>query len=100
MVNKNIETKTYKNKIKIKIIFNPDNFTMISISGGDNYYLGDRIKVMVKSASKENKSVEFIPMEKILENRIEDVNHSNQMLIDKYGDKKIRQLKKELRKKS
>ena len=83
-----------------KYIFNPDNFTMISISGGDNYYLGDRIKVMVKSASKENKSVEFIPMEKILENRIEDVNHSNQMLIDKYGDKKIRQLKKELRKKS
>lgn len=71
-------------------IYNPETFTLLSINGGDNYYIGDRVKVRLEVASKENKTVEFSILEKIHENNIPDKDKSNQYVKDKAKDDKIR----------
>lgn len=59
-------------------VYNPETFTLLNINGGDNYYIGDRVKVKLEVASKENKTVEFSILEKIHENNIPDKDKSNQ----------------------
>lgn len=59
-------------------VYNPETFTLLNINGGDNYYIGDRVKVKLEVASKENKTVEFSILEKTHENNIPDKDKSNQ----------------------
>lgn len=53
--------------------YNPETFTMESFEGNDNYSVGDRIHVKVKAASKEEKTIDFEVIEKI----IPDINEND-----------------------
>lgn len=59
-------------------VYNPLTFTLLSLDGFDSYSVGDRLKVRVKSAEKETKTVDFSVLEKIKENPIRDITNSNQ----------------------
>jgi ribonuclease R len=72
-------------KVKIKYLkgdytYNPETYTLLSIDGYENYFIGDRLLVKVKAASKEDKSIDFEVIKKIQENTIDDCNNSNQYL--------------------
>ena len=80
-------------KVKIKDLkdhyaYNPLTYTLVSLNGGENYYLGDRLLVKVKSASKEDKTIDFEIKRKLEENLIEDIDKSNQ-LVKKIAKSKL-----------
>ena len=64
-------------------VYNPKTFTLLSLDDFDSYYMGDRLKVRVKSTDFENKTVHFSVLGKIYENRIEDYTDSNEVLKNK-----------------
>ena len=66
--------------------YNPDTFTLLAIDGGDSYYIGDRLKLKLLSADKENKTIDFSVIEKIYENPTMDKYDSNQKVKSKYRD--------------
>ena len=68
--------------------YNPNTFTLLSLGEEDSYYLGDRLKVRVKSCDIENKIVNFSVLEKIHENRIQDTMQSNERLKCKRLEKR------------
>lgn len=57
--------------------YNPVTYTLISLDGHPNYYIGDRLLVRVKSASKVDKTIDFEIVEKLKENHTVDINNSN-----------------------
>jgi len=58
--------------------YNPDTYTLISLDGEENYYIGDRLNLIVKYASKKEKIIEFAILEKIDENYIANSSKPNQ----------------------
>ena len=68
--------------------YNPNTFTLLSLGEEDSYYLGDRLKVRVKSCDIENKIVNFSVLEKIHENQIQDTMQSNEKLKCKRLEKR------------
>lgn len=64
-------------------VYNPKTFTLISLDDYDSYYLGDILKIRVKSTDLENKSIHFSVLEKIHENRIQDFMDSNEKIKSK-----------------
>ena len=65
--------------LKGSYIYSPDSFSIVSLNGEDDYYLGDRLKLKLKSANKESKKIEFEVIEKINETQIQDSDmiHNN-----------------------
>ena len=59
--------------------YNPETYTMLSLAGKDNYYVGDRLRIKLISADKNTKSVDFSVIEKIKENRIIDKESNNKV---------------------
>ena len=41
------------------------HYTLLSLDGKDNYYLGDRLLFKVKAASKVEKTIDFIIVQKL-----------------------------------
>ena len=56
---------------------NPETFTLLSLDGYDSYYIGDRLRMRLVSADKDNKTIDFSVIEKIRENPIRDSQNSN-----------------------
>ena len=72
-------------RVKVKSLagpytYNPETFSLLSVDGNENYYIGDRLRVKVHSASKEDKTIDFEIVEKIDENKIVDKNGTNKAL--------------------
>ena len=65
-----IEGRVRIKDMKGKYYYSKDNYTLLSLDGFPNYYIGDRLVVKVVDASKENKSIDFDVVEKIKENKI------------------------------
>ena len=59
-------------------IYNPSTFTLVSLDGRGNFYVGDRLKLRLSNTSIDTKNVDFKVIEKINENTIRDSKHSNQ----------------------
>lgn len=68
-------------------VYNPNTYTLVSLDGNENYYIGDRLLVKVKAASKEEKTIDFVVVRKIKENTIEDLDKTNQY-VKKIAQKK------------
>ena len=58
-------------------IYNPETFTLISLSDKDSYFIGDVLKIKVKAASKKDRSIEFKVIEKLEENELKNVQELN-----------------------
>lgn len=71
-------------------VYNPETFTLLNVNGGNDYYIGDRLRVKLEVASKENKTVEFSVVKKIYENDIPDKDKSNQYVKNLALDKKAK----------
>lgn len=58
-------------------VYNSETFTLVSLDGRDNYFIGDRLKVKVVDANKENKTIDFSVVCKVEENYIQNSDDSN-----------------------
>lgn len=78
-----LEGKVRTRNLEGNYAYNNKTFTLVSLDGKADYYVGDRLKVQLIGADKDTKSVNFIVKEKIKENRIKDKDHSNQYVKTK-----------------
>lgn len=67
-------------------VYNPDTFTLVSLNGKGNYYIGDILKLKLINTSTDTKTVDFEVLEKIKENTIKDKHKSNQYVKSKVQD--------------
>ena len=51
-------------------VHSPESYSLVSLDNEDNYYVGDRLRIKLKSASKETKKIDFTVVEKINETDI------------------------------
>ena len=58
--------------LKGSYTYSPDSYSLVSLDGNDCYFIGDRLHLKLKDASKENKRIDFIVLEKIYETDIRD----------------------------
>ena len=75
-------------------IYNPETYTLISLSDKDSYFIGDVLKIKVKAASKADKSIEFKVIEKLEENAIHNVEELNRDAKQKAKEKRYKRGKK------
>ena len=71
-------------------VYNQETYTLVSLNGRCNYYLGDRLRLKLIDTSVDNKSVDFRVIEKIKENTIRDRHKSNQYVKSKVNDNRNR----------
>lgn len=65
-----IEGRVRIRNLPDEYIYDPDMYTLYSLNGKEDYYIGDRLSLKVKSASKENKTIDFTINHKIKENKV------------------------------
>ena len=58
--------------------YNQETYTLVSLNGRSNYYVGDRLRMKLVGTSTDTKTVDFKVLEKIKENSIRDRHKSNQ----------------------
>ena len=63
--------------LKGTYIHSPESYSVLSLDGYENYVVGDRVKLQVKSASKETKKIDFTVIEKINETTIANSDEIN-----------------------
>ena len=51
-------------------VHSPESYSLVSLDNEDNYYVGDRLRIKLKSASKETRRIDFTVVEKINETDI------------------------------
>ena len=66
--------------LKGSYIYSPDSYSLVSLDGEENYFLGDRLRLRLKGTSKEMKRIDFEVIEKINETDINDSDHINQVV--------------------
>ena len=64
--------------LKGSYVHSPDSYSLVSLDGEDNYFLGDRLRLRLKSASKELKRIDFEVVEKINETQVQNSDSINQ----------------------
>ena len=57
--------------------YNPETFSLLSLSGKDDYYIGDRLSVTLRSSDPESKHIDFSINGKVCENKLVGVNTKN-----------------------
>ena len=57
--------------------YNPETFTLLSLNGKEDYYIGDRLSVTLRSSDPESKHIDFSINEKIVENTLVGVASKN-----------------------
>ena len=71
-------------------VYNTDTYTLVSLDGKGNYYLGDRLRLKLVGTSDDTKTVDFEVLEKIKENNIKDRHRSNQYVKSRANDRNKR----------
>ena len=71
-------------------IYNEDTYTLVSLDGKCDYYLGDKLRLRLIDTSPEAKLVDFKVLGKIRENNIKDKHRSNQYVKSRAQDNRNR----------
>lgn len=62
--------------LKGEYTHSPDSYSLVSLEGQPNYYIGDKLKVQVNAASKSAHTINFGVVEKIMENKTRTIDRS------------------------
>ena len=57
--------------------YNPETFSLLSLSGKEDYYIGDRLSVTLRSSDPESKHIDFSINGKVYENKLVGVASKN-----------------------
>lgn len=76
--------------------YNEETFSMLSMNGQDDYFVGDKVRVIVKEADKDKRIINFKIKEKIKDNLNKEIREENNLARVKIREKEIaRQERKE-----
>lgn len=70
-------------------VCNPLTSTLISLDEKNDYFIGDRLLVMVRDASKEEKTIDFSFCNKLEDNRTVNAERQNQLVKNKEKKKRM-----------
>ena len=71
----------------------PYTYSLVSLNGLDDYYIGDRLSVKVLGADKDRKTIDFKVNEKVEENKLRDVDSKNRKVkLKEAKEKQYREL--------
>ena len=73
-------------------VYSPDSFSLVSLEDRNNYYIGDRLRLKLKSSSAETKKIDFTIIEKIEETNIVDANSINKLVKIKAKEEKSKKV--------
>ncbi len=79
LLDNNVEGRIKIRDLSGEYVYNPETYTLLSLSDKDSYFIGDVLKIKVKAASKKDRSIEFKVLEKLEENELNkfrDLNHA------------------------
>ena len=68
--------------------YNPETFSLLSLSGKEDYYIGDRLSVTLRSSDPESKHIDFSINSKVEENKLVGVASKNKELKIKAKNKR------------
>lgn len=51
-------------------VYSPESYSLVPLSGGDSYFVGDKLRLKLKASSTETKHIDFTVEEKIRQNDI------------------------------
>jgi len=85
-----VEGKVRCRNLEGDYVCNPETFTLLSINNTSNFYVGDRLRLKLVESNKDTKQIDFSVLEKIKENTIKDAKRSNQFIIKKAKDERIK----------
>lgn len=83
-----IEGRVRPRNYEGKYFYNENTKSLISLDGGDDYYLGDKLSLKLIDSNKEKKSIDFTIKEKL--------NENNNILKKENSKEKIRQKQKQM----
>ncbi|MBR3211300.1 MAG: VacB/RNase II family 3'-5' exoribonuclease [Bacilli bacterium] len=63
--------------LKGSYIYCPESYSLVSLDGEENYFLGDHLKLRLKYADKESKHIEFEIVEKLHETQVQNSDRIN-----------------------
>ncbi len=74
--------------------YNNETFTMISLDGFENYYIGDRLRMKLVGADKDSKTVDFKAIEKVHDSKFREVEEVNQKVKTREKERRSRRNRK------
>ena len=75
-------------------VHSPESYSLVSLDNYDNYYIGDRLRLKLKSSSKETRKIDFTVVEKINETDIANSNEINRAVKIKAKNENSRSRKR------
>lgn len=84
-----IEGKVRIKDLPGKYSYNQDTFSLLSMNGNEDYFIGDQVLVSVKGANKERKTIDFKVLEKLNDNSNKFVKRENELVKVKKKQKDI-----------
>lgn len=78
-------------------VHSPESYSLVSLDNEDNYYVGDRLRLKLKSSSKETRKIDFIVVDKINETDIvnsREINKSVKIKAKREINSKLKKRKK------
>lgn len=91
-----IEGAVRVNDLPGDYVHSPESYSLVSLCGEENYFLGDRLRLRLKSASRDTRKIDFTIVEKITENDIansEEINNNVKIREKKKLKKRVREKK-------
>ena len=76
--------------LKGDYVHSEESYSLVSLDGEQNYYLGDRLRLQLKSADKGTKRVDLTVIEKIYETQIHDADVINKAVKIKTKDERAK----------
>ena len=83
-----IEGTVRTRALKGSYAYSPDSYSLVSLEGEEDYYIGDHLRLKVKSASTETKKIEFEVVEKLHETSIQNAEEVQQNVKKKSKEEK------------
>ena len=84
-----IEGKVRIKDLPGKYSYNQDTFSLLSMNGKEDYFIGDQVLVSVKGANKERKTIDFKVLQKLNDNSNKRVKRENELVKVKNRQKEI-----------
>ena len=76
--------------MKSSYAHSPESYSLVSLDGEESYFIGDRLRLKLKSASKELKRIDFDIVEKISETQVQNSDRINKAVKIKAKKEKSR----------
>lgn len=78
MLDNLIEGTVRVRDMKGDYVHSEESYSLVSLDGEDNYFLGDRLLLRLKKASKETKRIDFVVVKKIHETQVQNSDSIHQ----------------------